>query len=67
MESFQTVFFFSGLSLTIKGLASCNYSKDLNAEQEFFVQERDLLGNKGADPTEIPVGNYNYEFAHRLP
>jgi hypothetical protein len=45
----------------------CNYSKDLNAEQEFFVQERELLGAKGADPSEILPGTYNFDFAHRLP
>lgn len=56
-----------GLMLTIKGSAMCNYSKDLSAEQAFFVQERNLLGSKGADPTEVAAGTYTYDFSHRLP
>lgn len=50
----------------IKGSASCNYSKDLAAEQEFFTVERELIENK-IDPIEMPSGNYRYEFSHRLP
>lgn len=57
----------SGLLLTIKGSAQCNYSKDITAEQEFFVQDRNLVGSKGADPTEIQPGTYLYDFEHRLP
>lgn len=53
--------------MTIKGSAMCNYSNDVSAEQEFFVQERDLIGSKGAEPSEIQPGTYTYEFAHRLP
>lgn len=53
--------------LTIKGSAFCNYSKDHSAEQEFFVQDRDLIGTKGAEPREIEVGTYTFDFAHRLP
>jgi hypothetical protein len=45
----------------------CNYSNDINAEQVFFVQEKDLLGSKGADPMEVQPGTYKYDFAHRLP
>lgn len=58
---------FSGLFLTIKGSAQCNYSKDLTAEQEFFVQVRDFVGKKGAEPTEVKAGTYTFDFAHRLP
>jgi hypothetical protein len=53
--------------LKIKGSAQCNYSNDLSAEQEFFIQVRDLVGCKGAEPTEIQPGTYVYDFAHRLP
>lgn len=53
--------------MTIKGSGQCSYSKDLTAEQEFFVQARDLIGSKGADPTEIQAGTYIYDFEHRLP
>jgi hypothetical protein len=53
--------------LTMKGSAMCNYSKEFTAEQEFFVQERDLIGSKGAEPREIEVGTYTFEFHHRLP
>lgn len=53
--------------MTIKGSGMCNYSKDVSAEQEFFVQERDLIGSKGAEPSEIQPGTYTYDFAHRLP
>ncbi|CRL02451.1 CLUMA_CG015055, isoform A [Clunio marinus] len=56
-----------GLILTIRGSAMCNYSSDLTAEQEFFVQDRDLIGSKGAEPKEIQTGTYDYDFAHRLP
>lgn len=59
--------YISGLFVTIKGSAQCNYSKDLTAEQEFFVQVRNLIGSKGADPTEVKPGTYNYDFSHRLP
>lgn len=55
-----------GLSLLIKGSASCNYSKDLQAEQEFFVVERELIEAK-IEPTELATGSYNYQFEHRLP
>lgn len=53
--------------MVIKGSAQCNYSNDLSAEQEFFVQDRALVGSKGADPTEVQPGTYTFEFAHRLP
>lgn len=56
-----------GLILTIKGSGQCNHSNELKAEQEFFVQERALMGSKGADPTEVPSGIYTFDFAHRLP
>lgn len=56
-----------GLLLTVKGSAMCNYSKDFSAEQEFFVQERDLIGSKGAEPREVEPGTYTFEFHHRLP
>lgn len=51
----------------IKGSGKCNYSKDISAEQDFFVQERNLVGAKGAEPQEIQAGTYIYEFEHRLP
>lgn len=51
----------------MKGSAQCNYSKEFSAEQEFFVQERDLIGSKGAEPIEIQPGTYKYDFSHRLP
>lgn len=53
--------------MTIKGSAMCDYSKDVSAEQEFFDQERDLVGSKGGEPSEIQPGTYTYDFAHRLP
>lgn len=31
------------------------------------MQVRDLVGSKGADPTEIKAGSYTYDFSHRLP
>lgn len=62
-----TLLFFSGLLFTIKGSATCNYSKDFTAEQEFFIQERDLIGQKGAEPREVEPGTYTFEFHHRLP
>lgn len=65
--SFLNVFQSLGLHLTIKGAALCNYSKDINAEQEFFKQERDLFGSKGAEPSEMQPGTYKYDFSHRLP
>lgn len=55
-----------GLTLLIKGSASCNYSKDLQAEQEFFSIEREVIESK-VDAMEMPIGNYKYEFKHRLP
>jgi Arrestin (or S-antigen), C-terminal domain/Arrestin (or S-antigen), N-terminal domain len=53
--------------LTIKGSAMCVYSKEFTAEQEFFVQEKNLIGSKGAEPTEIKPGTFIFEFEHRLP
>lgn len=53
--------------MTLKGSAMCNYSKDFTAEQEFFVQERNLIGSKGADPVEVQPGTRKYDFSHRLP
>ena len=53
--------------MTIKGSGQCTFSKDLAAEQEFFLQERNLIGSRGGEPTEIQPGTYNYEFEHRLP
>lgn len=55
-----------GLNVLIKGSASCSYSKDLQAEQEFFAIEREFFETK-VEPTELPIGNYQYEFEHRLP
>ncbi|KAG5682369.1 hypothetical protein PVAND_011725 [Polypedilum vanderplanki] len=55
-----------GLSLLIKGSASCNYSKDLQAEQEFFAVERKLIETK-LDSIELAAGSYNYDFEYRLP
>lgn len=52
--------------MLIKGSAACNYSKDLQAEQEFFVIERELIEAK-MDPIEIAAGVYSYDFKHRLP
>lgn len=31
------------------------------------MQERNLIGRKGADPTEVQAGTYLYDFSHRLP
>jgi hypothetical protein len=55
-----------GLSLLLKGSASCNYSKDLQAEQEFFVVDRQLIEPK-QEANEMTPGVYRYEFCHRLP
>jgi hypothetical protein len=55
-----------GLSLLIKGSASCNYSKDLQAEQEFFSVDRKLIDTK-AESTDLATGNYTYDFEYRLP
>lgn len=51
----------------IKGSGQCNYGNDMTAEQEFLVQERNLVGSKGGDPSEILPGTYLYDFEHRLP
>lgn len=51
----------------VKGSGQCNFTNDVAAEQEFLVQERNLIGSKGADPTEIQPGTYLYDFEHRLP
>lgn len=55
-----------GLSILMKGSASCNYSKDLQAEQEFFVTEKEVIESK-AEAIELGPGNFRYEFSHRLP
>lgn len=63
-----------GLSILIKGSASCNYSKDLQAEQEFFSNDKDVdfepeLNELKAksDSLELPTGTHRFEFSHRLP
>ena len=50
----------------MKGSAACNYSKDLQAEQEFFMVDREVIESK-AEAIELGPGNFSYEFSHRLP
>lgn len=66
--SYFFVFFcnYSGLSILIKGSASCNYSKDLQAEQDFFAIDREVIESK-LEAIELPIGTHRYDFHYRLP